>query len=421
LRSWLSLCAVVLLVAACDREVPTEAGAGLLPPGALQTFEVVLEPHRYLVLDTAFGLYTDPRDAPFVVLASQFDGGLTSHALVRFSIPTVLSVPDTAGVARADSLFQYMSGRIRVLLDTSAVSSQQVQVAVYHTGEAWDASATWTNRVDTAGVRLPWATPGGTRAELVTRTTVQLRDTLDIPVDSAAIARWSEIADGSRGALIIIETPGVRIRTSLPALHLQARPSIRPDTLIDAVAPAPLHTWLTTPEQPASTGEPRVGGTPAWRTIYRLRDRLDTLTFACPGTPNCRVQLGRAHINFAALRLQPTVTPAGYRPEFDLVVGAFLLLPSPQVPLQRSPLGDVTGIATVPASSFAAPAGPVVELTVTDLIRTASLPASERGDLYLPTHFALGPGEPRTFGFGTFQTMPPLRLVLSVARELVLP
>lgn len=412
----------LLAMAACDQEAPTEIGAGLLPPGAVRTFEVTLPPERYLVRDTAFGLYTDPRDVPFVVVARDFDGALTSHALVRFSLPENLTVTDTAGSIRIDTVPNWFAGTIRMAVDSAFIPTQALQFAVYRTTEAWHESATWSLRGDTAGVQTPWSVPGGAPGALVARGTLAAGgDTLQIPVDSATIAAWGEIADGTRGALIVLETPNARIRTGLPTLHLEARPSLRPDTVYTAIAPAPQHTYIFTPELARSASDPRVGGTPGWRTIYQLRERLDTISFACPGVPNCRVRLGQAHINSASLVLQPVPTPLGFRPELNVTVAAYLLLPSPQVPLPRSPIGDFVGFASVPAASFVAPAGPAVEIAMTDLIRLASLEPEVRGEQYLPTHFALLQSEPRTFGFGAFESMPPLRLVLSIARELQLP
>jgi hypothetical protein len=420
-RGWL-IPVVLLLLAACDQETATEAGAGLLPPGAIRTFEVVLEPERYLVFDSAFGLFTDPRDAPFVVVAREFEGVLNSNALLRFSIPEVITVTDTAGVVQLDTVPNYFAGTVQMQVDTTLLPAQEVQLALYRTAEDWDVSATWTLRVDTAGAALPWTTPGGTRGELVSRITVASgSDSIAFPVDSATIAHWREIADGTRGALIVAETPGVRLRTTIPTLHLQGRPSVRPDTVVTTIAAAPLHTWLFEPEQPTMVGDPRVGGTPAWRTVFQLRDRLDTLSFACPDVPNCRVPLGQAHINYAGMQLQPAIVPSGFRPEAPVSIAAYLMLPTPLVPLHRSPLGDLAGFVSAPATSFVAPLGPLLEIQLTDLIRLASLQPQVRGTTFLPTHFALVPGEPRTFGFAAFESMPPLRLVISIARELQLP
>ncbi|CAN5853806.1 hypothetical protein BH23GEM9_BH23GEM9_18320 [soil metagenome] len=411
-----------LLAAACGQEVPTGVGAGLLPPDAVRTFEVILEPDRYLVYDTAFGQYTDPQDAPFIVVANQFEGGLNSNALVRFSIPASVTVTDATGVVRLDTVPNYFAGTVRMGIDSTLAPTAAVRLALYRAGEDWHGSATWTQRVDSGGVSLTWSVPGGTRGALVDTVTVAAgADSIVFNVDSATIALWADTSNASRGAIIVAETPGTRLRTSLPALFLEARPSVRPDTVATTIAAAPVHTWLFDPEPPLSVGIPQVGGTPAWRTVFRLRERLDTLSFPCPGVPNCRARLGDSHINYAAIRLQPRAMTSGFRPEAPITVAAYLMLPTEQLPLQRSPLGDLSGFVTIPASSFAAPAGPVVEIAMTDMIRVASLNPDDRGTGFLPTHFALVPGEPRTFGYGVFEPMPALRLVISIAKELLLP
>ena len=150
LKKWF-IPVALLAMAACDQEAPTEIGAGLLPPGAVRTFEVTLPPERYLVRDTAFGLYTDPRDVPFVVVARDFDGALTSHALVRFSRPENLTVTDTAGSIRIDTVPNWFAGTIRMAVDSAFIPTQALQFAVYRTTEAWHESATWSLRGDTAG------------------------------------------------------------------------------------------------------------------------------------------------------------------------------------------------------------------------------------------------------------------------------
>jgi hypothetical protein len=424
LKSWWFVPAAVLLFAACDRETPLGVGQGLLPPGAVQTFEIVLDAERYLVRDTAFGDYTGPRDAPFLVLAHQFDGALNANALMRFIVPELITLPDTAGVSYIDTIPNWFAGNVRVVVDSLTLPDVDFQLALYHTAEVWDESATWSYRVDTLAVSHPWTVPGGRSGDFISRITVPAgTDTVLVPVDSLTIERWRQIEFGDRGALLVVETPGVRLRTSLPQLLLEGRPSQRPDTVVTATGVIDRATFIFEPEQPVTVGQPRVGGTPAWRTIYRLRERLDTISFACPGVPNCRVRLADAHINYAAMQLHPTAVPDGFRPEDDISLVAYLLFPTPQVPLQRSPLGDIAGFATAPATRFVAPVAPdapPVEVQLTDLIRLASLSPEARGEQYLPTHFTVASGN-QTFGFGVFESMPPLRLVISLARGLVLP
>jgi hypothetical protein len=311
---------------------------------------------------------------------------------------------------------------VRMAVDTLHDVSAPAQLALYRTAEEWEASATWTLRSDEGGVQRGWTTPGGTRGILVdTMTFVPGADSLRFRVDSATIALWSDTTNVERGALFVVESGGVRLRTTLPVLHLQARSSFRPDTVFTTMVSAPRHTFIFAPEQPTVAGEPRVGGTPAWRTVFRLQERLDTLSFACPGVPNCRFRLSEAVLNHAGLRLQPVPSPPGFRPEGMLSLGAYLLLPSTQIPLPRSPLGSLFSFTTVPAASFQTPGATAVDIAVTELIRSLMQDPTSRPTDFVATHFALVPGEPRNFGFGTFAPLPTLRLVVSIAQELQLP
>jgi hypothetical protein len=202
-------------------------------------------------------------------------------------------------------------------------------------------------------------------------------------------------------------------------LRVRARSSIRTprDTVVE-ITLSPSRTWIFTPEQPDSTGVPRVGGTPAWRTIMRLKERLDTVTVPCPGEPNCRLRIGETSVTFAALQLQPIPAPAGFEPELPLDMLANAVLPQSQVPLQRSPITDAVGgiTAPIPSARFVEANAPVVELIMTEFLG-AAFNEPIQGETLRPSHFALlQSGTTRTFGFGTFAQRPRLRLVLTFAR-----
>ncbi|HSJ24357.1 MAG TPA: hypothetical protein VK929_06810 [Longimicrobiales bacterium] len=422
MKRWLALLAPLVIVA-CGEEGPTDVGGGLLAPDAVRTFEVFLEPHQYMVFDTAFGLYSDPVDANFTIVAHDFDDGLDSHGLMRFGIPSSINVVDTLGVSRLDQNPAFIGGTLRMIADTLRSSEPPVLLALYRTTEAWDGTATWTHRRDSADVQLPWSVPGGVRGVLVDTATYAAGDTLQFRVDSATIAAWRDTDDPTRGAMIVAETPGSRVRLSLPALDVQAVSSMRPDTVYTTFATRQARTFIFTPEQPATVSELRVGGTPSWRSIIRLQERLDTVTVPCPGEPGCRVRLGDVMLSHAGLRLQPVLPPPGLRPEAALVIGAYVLAATPLVPLQRSPLTELVGVGSVPASRFLAPGAPVFELSITELFRRAIMPPEQWPEgAVAPTHLALAPGpDPVLFGFATFESMPRLRLIVSTARELQLP
>jgi hypothetical protein len=422
-RAWLAI-AAALGLAACGDETPTGVGGGLLPPGAIQTFEVFVDAPRYLVRDTAFGEYSDPRDAGFLMLARQFEGVLNANALGRFLLPQTVIVRDTAGATRTDSTPAYLGGSLQLIMDTAYSTPGPVRLALYRTAQEWDRSATWVHRIDTAGVRLAWAQPGGGGGVLVdTATWLGGADTVRFNVDGATMTQWADTTAGVRGALITVQTAGARLRSAFPSLTASLGSDFRPDTVVEQPAPLTGATFIFDPQPATVASEPRIGGVPAWRTIFQFRERLDTLTVPCPGAQNCRLRLDQVTINHASLQLQPVPSPAGFRPEGDLTYAPFFLLPSERVPLQRSPLGDVISLAvTIPATRFLAPPAPaqVVQVDVTPFMRLTAQRDTLPGGV-TPTHLTVTPLEPRMFGFGTFESMPRLRLVLSVARELVLP
>jgi hypothetical protein len=418
-RLWLLL--LLPWLAACGDETPTSVGAGLLPSGAIRTFEVILEPAQFLVWDTTFGQYTEPQDAEFLTVARDFENALQAHGLARFHLPRAVVVTDTLGVARQDSAPQYVGGTLRMLVDSVRSTEQPVQLALYRTAQDWHPSATWTYSVDTLGTRTAWTQPGGTRSALVDRATYEVgSDTLVFSLDAATATEWADTLYAGRGALIVMETSGGRLFTGLPWLEVEVRSSMNPDTTYIVPAVLAGKTFVFSPEQPATAQDLRVGGTPGWRSFFQFRERLDTLSVACPGVPNCRIRLGDATINHAALQLQPLQTPFGMGPEEALNVGAYLVLPAAQVPLARSPLGDALSAMPVPSTSFMAPGSPIVEIGITEFVQANALPPADDG-AFIPRHLALVQFQQRTFGFGSFASMPRLRLILSIARELQLP
>jgi len=418
LKRWcLMACAVVL--AGCTQDSPLSVGDVLLPGESIRTFEVILEPEQYLVYDTAFGLYSEPEDANFVLFARGYGGALTSRALVRYDIPRTITVRSTGDTLKVDSLPRYFSASIRLTIDTVA-STRPVTFEAFFPTQRWDrATATWTHRIDSTGVRLAWAVPGGSPSA-VRATAVSNGDSAVLVFDSATVAILRDTTDSNDGLLIGVQNQGARVRTLLPSLTVRARSSIR-DTIVEQVL-APVRTFIFTPQLGSTHTALRVGGTPQWRGVLKLRERLDTVTVPCPDRPNCRVKLGDLSLNSASLRLQPVPSPAGYDLEGDIDIAVHALIPDPLVPLQRSPLSEALTFTTaaIPKSSFLAPNAPVVDLPLTSVLRVV-LAGPDAAD-FVPSSLALLPaGGSATFGVAQFQAMPRMRLVVSLARELKLP
>jgi hypothetical protein len=410
------------LLGACGDESPTEAGGPLLP-GEIRTFEVILEPGRYLLADSAFAGYGVVADADYLVVANDFDGVVDAHALARFGIPRSISVVDSLGVQRTDSMAAYVRGEIVVVIDSATSTAGPVDLEALRTAEAWDPpSTTWQLRVDTGDVELPWTQPGGTvgaSIDVQTWAGAVADSIVRFAVDSATIAAWRDTADHGRGALVRAVSSDVRLRVTDVYLEIEARPSVHLDTLVTVTIRPPDPTFVYDPPVPTVSPTPYVGGITAWRTFLLLRARLDTLRVPCPDQPACTLPMSDAAINYAALLLEPAASPPGFAVEDSLGIVARLALDVPGVPLVRSVLGGFAGQLPqqLPADRFTAGAA-TVELPITDYLRLA---ATDTADAAVPQRIVLLPGtQSGTFGYASFLAMPRLRLVLSVASELQL-
>ena len=222
------LCAALLL-GACTQDSPTEVGGGLVPPNAIRTFEIVLPPELWLQWDTAFNVYSDVADGDFLLLANGYRGGLDSRALMSFTLPRTITLPDSLDVVRTDSAPIFFAAELRMLADTAASTPRPSIVELYRATESWDRnSADWLNRVDTADVEIPWSQPGGSPGALIGSGTVFVaNDTVRVPVDSATLALWADTTNPVRGAVLTAATAGARVRTGLPTLFVQARGALK--------------------------------------------------------------------------------------------------------------------------------------------------------------------------------------------------
>jgi hypothetical protein len=427
LSRWLPVIVGLVGFSACTDEVPTDVGDDLLPSGEVRTFEVILDANAFTTFDTTFTGYTTTQNAPFTIIANKFAGVLDANSLFRFGRPpAVVTVRTASGGTVADSTPSYFAGRLVLRFDTTATDANPpVRFQGFRTAEEWGPSASWTLRIDTGNVELPWATPGGTRGTSIDTATWIAGDTVVLRVDSQTVAQWLDTTNVARGALVVSETNGARVRLTGAVLRVSARSDLQPDTVLNFDVAPIVTAFIFNPQPPPAT-ELRVGGAPSWRSMIGIRENLADLTFPCPGVPACVVRLDRAHINRAELLLQPVTAPAGFIPEDTTFIQTRTLLVSPGVPLERSPIGvDVcSGLTSCLVTGRAAPgyfaqppAAQPVALDVTSYI------AALVSDEVLPENrppFALTlliPNEPVTFGFATFAPGPRLRLVITAPIE----
>jgi hypothetical protein len=422
--------ALIIALPGCTEETPTDIGGPLLPGTDVRTFEIILEPDQYLENDTAFSGYARAVEAAFLFVARSFEGVVDANTLVRFGRPPIsLQVRDSAGVVRTDTLPRFPTGVLVLRVDT-ARSSGTATVGVYRTAENWDAAtATWTVRSDTGGVRELWQTPGGTRGALLGTAEWQAgSDSLTMPLDSAQIAAITGADEASRGALITIDQTmdpnGSRLRLPLAAavIRLSARSSIRADTVIAVNVDLTSSTFIFTPDPPTIAGATRVSGVPAWRTFLTLKENLPDLTIPCPSRPApCALALRDVHVNVAQLLLRPTASPPGFSPEDSIIVSVRAAIEGTNVPLSRFPVAGPLFLPRFPIAPdrfTTTNTGPDAEIMVTAIVGALLADTATTAANRSPRRMALLTSpESATFGFASFLAAPRLRLVLTTTEQ----
>lgn len=436
-RTLLLPLAAAVLPFACQEQLPTSEREDLVPSGIV--VDVVLPFGEFASDLRVYGGFgrTSERAGGFV--AHQFGAGagaggeplpaLDSRTLVRLgAYPASASVRDTAGTLRQDSSISFASGRIVAVFDTvGSVLPGPVEVVAHEIGESWDhATATWSHAVDTVGGRVLWSEAGGGPAREVARGVWERGqgDSLFLPVDSARVHAWADTASEFHGIRLEAATPGARLELRSMVLSLHTLPSINPDTVVDLRVPISASTFVYDPPPPApAPGEARVGGVPAWRSVLDLDlpNQLDGPPYLCTAV-SCPVRIDDRHVSYAALRLVSRVPAPAFAPSDTLGVEVRTVLAPGFLP--KSPLGPaITGLggARVAAEWFAPPAGHVVEVPVTGLVRDM-LRRGEPDDTRSATIALLAPLEPLSLEYVSFEgadpaAMPRLRLILNFSEQ----
>ena len=107
-------------LAACDNEIPTANGSDLFPGGEVPTTLLVEVTGADLILrEEVHEGFGDPRRAPFLIVANDFDGAFDAHTVARFAdIPD--SVTYTSGTSRREEISAYQGGRVLTHVDSLA-------------------------------------------------------------------------------------------------------------------------------------------------------------------------------------------------------------------------------------------------------------------------------------------------------------
>jgi hypothetical protein len=421
-----ALAAAPLMFGGCVEEGPVSIGGPLIGLPVF-TDEIILEAGDYLIQDTTLTGYTQPAAAPWALIAQAFEGELDAHSFVRFApAPQTVAYRDDAGITRTDSLPTYLFGEVIVAVDTlrSVGLDETIVLQLYDIAEEWDPStASWTFRVDSPDARLSWAQPGGTTGTLLDEVTLEPGvDTVVFVVDSTVIHRWQDTEDGTRGALIAAVTPGVRIRTTTPAvrapvqMRLHAFPSARPDTVVTGTVATVALTFAYTPD-PGPDAALRIGGLPAARAVFRFRHDLPSVVVGCPD--RC-VPLRSVTVNSAHLMLEPIAVPPAFMPEDSLRLRGRVVATSPFAPIERAPLGDTLIVQRAIAPDVFVNASPeLVRVPITRFFRGIAQQPAEGAEPPSRDLALLEFPETALFGFGRFASNPRLRIVISYQQDAI--
>lgn len=423
--------ALSVALTGCGDELPTSTDEELIPVDA-RTVEVRIPyeefGHDFRILG-GFGSAVELNQG---VLANDHLGALNARTVSRFGVyPAGTAVRDTTGTTVADSMLTFVGGRVVATMDTVRRPDGPVTIRAGALQASWHPpSVGWELAVDTVGRQEAWPEPGGGPvADLGTATwDPAAGDTISFPVDSATVAAWGDTALASRGIRLRLETEGERVDVRQLDLHLDIRPSVNPDTLVSLRVADQDLTFIYDPIPPPPADGMRVGGVPAWRSIFRveLPETLNGPDRLCE-TLGCPFALNEGSVSFAALVVTTGSSPEAFRPRRSLALDVRPVLSPgrlPKAPLGRSLVGG-PGRELTPGS-FDDGAAEEITVPMTQYVRDL-LRGETRGGQDVPSTLAfLSALEPLSLSFATFagpgsDGAPYLRLILTEDDGVTLP
>ena len=431
-----TLTLALLALSACQESLPTAATDDLVRGGV--AVEVILPFEDFGTRTRVFGGYGRASELGGGFVAHAFgsgtggvdEEGLEAVTLLRFGrYPGFASVTDTTGTTRPDSSLTFLSGRIAVRFDTlSSVHQGPVEVTARATTEVWDGvSANWEYAIDTLRHHVLWSQPGGGVLEEIGSAVWDPAadgDSLMIMVDSARVASWADTLNPARGVHLSTSHPGVRLQMRSALMWLRTLPSSNPDTIVDVLAATEATSFIYDPIPRVPDGSLRIGGAPAWRTVIDL-NIPNTLT----GPPElcdvlgCPLTITERHVSYAALQLTTVAESPAFAPSDTLTIDLRMVM-VPDI-LPKSPLGPgttgLTGVSLAP-QLFAPPAGRLVEVPATTVVRDLLRGETADGDPVSNTVALLSTFEPLSIEYASFEDAigpgaPRLRLILNFGAD----
>lgn len=425
----MGLLALVLApLMACQEEIPTANQADLIPVDPV-TVEVRLPFDEFAANLRVFGGYGGPAELSYGVMANGYEGSLDARTLIGWwPFPVAATVRDTTGTSRPDSSLVFVGGKMVVFVDTLAsVHDGPVELGIGAMTRPWHyASADWQVAVDTVGDRQSWEEEGaGPVIPLGTSTWDPTEaDSVIFELDSASVALWADTAAAEQGVRVDALTEGVRLQAQTFRLHLTTRPSSNPDTLVDLVVQARWRTFVYQPVLEDPETDFRVGGVPAWRTVFDMDfpTILDGPPELCQ-VVQCPLELTPESVNAASLLLTTSPPVDGFTPSDTLRIDVREVLEPSRLP--KSPLGNsLTGLfgVRVPPVYFGDSTGSQVEIPMAGYVVNLIQADTAGGGQLSSTMALLSSFEPLSLPFASFYGPgspfePEMRLILTVGGQ----
>lgn len=423
---------LALVVVACGEETPTSVDPDLRPIEPTSV-EVLLSWEEFGSNLEVFGGYGSVRSLGSGVLAHAFGGVLEARTLVRFGdFPTTASVPDTTGTQRTDTLLTLTGGRVVAFMDTvESVADGPVTLELGAMSQRWDAgSLSWEMAVDTTGDAQPWDEPGAGPVVQVSTGVwdPEAGDSVVFVLDSAQVELWRDTTEANQGMVLGLLSEGARLKVNNVAFRAEVIPSLRPDTLVDLSPLVTGYSFIYTPQPGTPSGELRVGGAPAWRSVLDIDVplQLNGPASLCAAA-GCPVQLTPTRVNYASLVLSSRATEAAFQPSDTLgidVRAVFQRSAGAKAPLGASMAGAL-GRRLAP-SLFSSAAGSQVEIPITTFVRNILAGDSVSGFPPPESLALLSIFEPSSITYASFQGpgmpgAPVLKLIVTAGSSVQLP
>lgn len=427
--AWVGLLALgSWCVSGCQEDVLTTLDGDLIPVEAL-TVEVSLPFDEFARDLQAWGGYGQPHELAQDIVARGFEETLDARTLNSLHpYPVFATVRDSLGVFGPDSSLTFIGATVVANFDTiSSVYDGPVDLALTALPRTWDAnSVTWDLAVDTVGDSQAWEERGGGPA--IPLSTAEWDpangDSVVFQLDSASTQLLADTAGTDRGLRLESLTDGTRLELYRIIYTLKTRPSSNPDTLVDMNVASKFRTFIYDPVPAPPEDEIRVGGVPAWRSVFtmELPRTLDGIPELCQEV-ECPYKLTSEALIGASLILTTQAPPPAYVPRDTLRLDVRPVLDPSRLP--KSPLGSsltgILGIRLTP-DDFVEGAGVEIEVPIGAYV-DALISANEGDDLDVPPTLALlSAFEPLSLYFAAFEGPtsslgPRLRLILTIAED----